>query len=201
MSMGMQVYLVDEAEVKAVPGSNDAELLEWLLTREGQRESLSWLDEELADVMEDECPGFTHADALRDIVAGRVTRPEAGFVYANAFEHVCSSLGEWVHDHFHRCSPDFLTELDALFAAHGVGLRFWGGLVGKVPVELPDPDDGVALGHWTWDEVRAAAPAFRAMRAALPAREPWFEEKLDEVGRWIARVEGKPGSMLVAAYS
>lgn len=201
MSMGMQVYLVDEAEVKAVPGSNDAELLGSLLGRAGQGESLAWLDEELEDVMSDECPGFTHADALRDIVAGRVTRPEAGFVYAGAFAHVCSSLGEWVHDHFHRCAPALLSELDELFAAHGVGLRFWNGLVGKVPVELPDVDDGVTLGHWTEAEVRAAAPAFRAMRSAGPAREPWFEEMLDEVAAWIAKVEAKPGSMLVAAYS
>lgn len=201
MSMGMQVYLVDEAEVKAVPGSNDTELLEWLLGREGQGESISWLDEELADVMQEECPVFTHADALRDIIAGRVTRPEAGFVYANAFAHVCSTLGDWVHDHFHRCAPALLSELDELFAAHGVGLQFWNGLVGKVPVELPDVDDGVTLGHWTEAEVRAAAPAFRAMRAAVPAREPWFEAMLDEVGEWIAKMEGKPGGMLVAAYS
>src|SRR4051812_11428396 len=92
MSMGMMVYLVDEAEVKAVPGSNDADLLEELLDREGQHESLSWYDEELADLMEEWSPGFTHADALRDIFAGRVTRPDSGFVYQNAFEHVCSSL-------------------------------------------------------------------------------------------------------------
>lgn len=201
MSMGMQVYLVDEAEVKAVPGSNDAELLEWLLGREGQGESIAWLDEELADVMDDGCPDFTHADALRDIIAGRVTRPDAGFVYANAFEHVCSSLGEWVHNHFHRCNPELVTELDELFKAHGVGLRFWDGLIGNVPVSLPDPGDGVALGHWTEAEVRAAAPAFRAMRAAGPHGEPWFEEMLDEVGEWVAKVEARPGSMLVAAYS
>lgn len=201
MSMGMQVYLVNEAEVKAVPGSNDAELLEWLLGREGQGESLDWLDEELEDVMGEECPGFTHADALRDIIAGRVSRPEAGFVYAGAFGHVCSSLGDWVHDHFHRCAPALLSEMDELFAAHGVGLRFWNGLVGKVLVELPDVDDGVTLGHWAGAEVRAAAPAFRALRAAVPAREPWFEEMLDEVGGWIAEVEAKPGSMLMAAYA
>ena len=74
MSAGMEVYLVDEAAVKAVAGSNDAELLAALLAREGQGESLAWLDEELD--IEDRYPGFTHADALRDIFAGRVTRPE-----------------------------------------------------------------------------------------------------------------------------
>ncbi len=201
MSAGMQVYLVDEAQVKAVPGSNDADLLKELLDRKGQRESLSWFDEELADLMEDCCPGFTHADALRDIFAGRVRRPEAGFVYENAFEQVCSSLGGWVHNHFHRCSAELLTQLDDLFAAHGVGLRFWGGLVGRSPVPLPKSQFGASLGHWTEAEVRAAAPAFRAMRAAGPHGEKWFEEMLDEVGGWIAKVEARPGSMLVAAYS
>lgn len=201
MSMGMQVYLVDEAKIKAVYGSNDTELLEYLLGREGQRESITWLDEELADVMKEECPGFTHADALRDIFGGQITRPDAGFVYANAFEHVCSSLGEWVHNRFHRCNPELITRLDKLFEAHGIGLRFWDGLIGRVPVSLPDPGDGVTLGHWTEAEMRAAAPAFRAMRAAGPHGEPWFEEMLDEVGEWIAKVEARPGSMLVAAYS
>jgi hypothetical protein len=201
MSMGMMVYLVDEAQIKAVPGSNDADLLQDLLDREGQRESLAWFDEEMEDLIEDRCPGFTHADALRDIFAGRVSRPEAGFVYQNAFEHLCSSLGRWVQNHFHRCSPKFLTQLDDLFAAQGVGLRFWGGLVGRPPVPLPADQLGPSLGHWTGAEVRAAATAFRGMRAALPRGERWFEEMLDEVGGWIKAVEAKPGSMLVAAYS
>jgi hypothetical protein len=201
MSMGMMVYLVDEAEVKAVPGSNDAELLEELLEREGQRESLAWLDEEMEDLMEDWCPGFTHADALRDIFAGRVTRSDAGFVYENAFEHVCSSLGQWVQNHFHRCSTELLTQLDELFATHGVELRFWNGLVCRPPVSLPKNQFGSLLGHWTGAEVRVAAASFRAMRAAGPHGEGWFEEMLDEVGEWIVKVEEQPGSMLVAAYS
>ncbi|HWG46785.1 MAG TPA: hypothetical protein VN688_28740 [Gemmataceae bacterium] len=201
MSMGMMVYLVDEAEVKAVPGSNDADLLEELLEQEGQGESLTWLDEEMEDLMEDWCPGFTHADALRDIFAGQVTRPDAGFVYKNAFEHVCSSFGQWVQNHFHRCSTELVTQLDELFAAHGVELRFWNGLVGRSPVPLPENPFGSSLGHWTGAEVRAAAPAFRAMRAAGPHGEDGFEEMLDEVGEWITKVEARPGSMLVAAYS
>jgi hypothetical protein len=201
MSMGMQVYLVDEAQVKAVPGSNDAALLDELLDREGQGESLEWLDEELEHAIEDECPGFTHADALRDLFAGRVTRPEAGFVYAYAFGHVCSALGEWVHNAFHRCNPEALQQLDKLFSAHGVGLRFNGGLVDDPPVPLPDAPDGPWLGHWPGAAVVAAAPAFRAMRAAGPHGEPWFEELLTEVEEWVAKVEARPGSMLVAVYA
>ena len=73
--MGMMVYLVDEAEVKAVPGSNDTGSTRRLVRdARSQRTSLAWFDEELADVMEEVCPDFTHADALRDIFAGRVTR-------------------------------------------------------------------------------------------------------------------------------
>lgn len=200
MSMGMQVYLVGEAEVKDAPGSCDDELLERLRFDTDGNDSLAPLDEELADVMEDECPGFTHADALADIIAGRVTRPGAGFVYAYAFEHICSCLGDWVHDHFHRCGPDLLTKFDTLFEAHNVGLRFCGGLVDRPPVPLPDVSDGPSLGHWTAAEAAAAAPAFRAMRAAGPHGEPWFEEMLDEVGDWLVKMETKPGSMLVASY-
>src|SRR5262249_13726265 len=59
MSAGMEVYLVDEATVKAAPGFNDAELLADLLAQEGQGESLAWLDEELD--IEYRYPGFTHA--------------------------------------------------------------------------------------------------------------------------------------------
>jgi hypothetical protein len=198
MSAGMMVYLVDEATVKAVPGSNDADLLSELLAWEGCGESLAWLDDELD--IQYRYPGFTHADALRDLFAGRVTRPDIAFAYAYAFGHVCSCLGEWVQDHFHRCSGEFLRELDALFVSHGVGLKFWGGLVDNPPVRLPPPSDCPYVGHWTRAEVRRAAPAFRAMRAAGPHGEPWFEEMLDEVGDWIARMERLPGSMLVAVW-
>ena len=177
MSAGMEVYLVDEATVKAIPGSNDTELLTELLAREGQGESLSWLDGQLD--IEERFPGFTHADALRDIFAGRVTRPEVAFAYAYAFGHVCSSLGQWVHNCFHRCSYELLREFDALFAAHGVGLRFWGGLVRNPPVPLPPASECPYVGHWVRAEVRKSAPAFRAMRAAGPHGELWFEEMLD----------------------
>jgi hypothetical protein len=195
MSMGMEVYLVDEAEVKAVPGSNDAALLEELLDREGRGQMLDWLDYGLEDAIKGECPGFTHADALRDIFAGRVTRPEAGVVYAKAFGYVCSVLGAWAHDRLHPCNPEDLRQLDDLFAAHGVGLRLIGGLVDAPPVPLPA---GPWLGHWAGSAVVAAARAFRAMRAAGPHGEPWVEELLAAMGEWIAAVEARPGSMLVA---
>ena len=119
MSAGMMVYLVDEAMVKAVPGSNDTELLSELFAWEGYGESLASIDEDLD--MAYRCPGFTHADALRDLFAGRVTRPQDAFAYAYAFGHVCSCLGEWVQDHFHRCSEELLHQLDVLFAFHRVG--------------------------------------------------------------------------------
>ena len=171
MSMGMQVYLVDEAEVKAIPGSEDSELLAWLRFDKDGNDSLAPLDEELADEMDDYCPGFTHADALADIIAGQVTRPEAGFVYAYAFEHICGCLGDWVHDCFHRCAPELLTQFDTLFESYGVELRFCSGLVSRPPVPLPDVSDAPYLGHWTAAEVMSATPAFRSMRAAGPHGE------------------------------
>ncbi len=192
---------LDEVEIKSIPGSNDTELLEEFLVLEGQPTSLAYFDSETEHDLQYRCPGFTHADALRDIFAGRVSRSGAGFVYQNAFELVCRCLGEWVQDHFCRCNPDFLTELDQLFAAHGIRLRFWDGLVGRPPVPLPANEFGPSLGHWTGAEVRAAAAPFRAMRAAPPRRERWFEEMMDEIGDWIAMVEAQPGTMLVASYS
>jgi hypothetical protein len=195
MSMGLEVYLVDEAEGRAVFGSNDPTLLETLLDPEGRGKTLNWLDYGLEDEIGDKCPGFTHADALRDIFAGRVTRPEAGFIYAKTFGHICSALGLWAHDRLHPCDLEDLRQLDELFAAHGVGLRFIGGLVDAPPVPLPA---GQRLGHWAGAAVVAAAPAFRAMRAAGPHGEPWVEELLRAMGEWIAAVESRPGSMLVA---
>jgi hypothetical protein len=201
MSSGMQVYLVDEAEVKALPGSNDIELYEELLAAEGQGESLDWFDEIMQDELEDWCPGFFHEDALEENITGTVSRPDAGFVYQNAFECVCSCLGEWVHNRFHRCSTELLTQLDELLAAHGVALRFWGGLIDRSPVSLPDNQFGSSLGHWTESEVRASSQAFQAMRESGPHGELWVEEMLDEIGEWIADVEAKPGSMLVGSFS
>jgi hypothetical protein len=198
MSAGMSVYLVDARTVRAVPGSRNERLLARLLAREGQGESLAWLDEELG--IQERFPGFTHAAALRDIFAGRFRRPKAYFAYAYAFGHACGTLGEWVHDAFHRCSGDLLREFDALFEAHRVRLRFWGGLVGNPPVRLPPGPDGPYVGHWTRAEAVRAAPAFEAMRAAGPHGEGWFEEYLDEAGDWLDMLAARRGSMLVAVW-
>lgn len=198
MSASLEVYLVDEAMVKAVPGSNDTELFEVLLARKGQGESLGWLDEVLD--IEDRFPGFTHADALRDILAGRVTRPEIDFAYAYAFGYVCSSLGEWVGSAFHRCSGDTLRKFDTLFQAHRVDLRFWGGLIRNPPIPLPPPSDCPYVGHWLRAEALHAAPAFATFRQAGPHGEHWFEEMLDAVGNWLVLLEQQPGSMLVGVW-
>jgi hypothetical protein len=195
MSMGIQVYAVDEAEFKRLFGSNDIALLEKLLDPEGWGKSLQLHDEGLQDVVDGERPRLTLLDALRDIFAGRVTRPDAGSEYAMAFGHACGWLGGWVHDRLHPCNPEDLRELDELLAAHGVDLRFIGGLVDDPPVPLPA---GPWLGHWSSGAVVAAAPAFRAMRAAGSHSEPWIEELLHEMGRWIALAENHPGTMLVA---
>lgn len=199
MSAGMQVYLVDEAEVRSIHGCDDTELLEHMLQREGQRDSLESFDEAVGDLMEDDCPDFTHADALREIFAGEVSRPEVGYVYTNAFEFVCSYLGEWVHDQFHRCDAKLLQRLDELFAAHGIALRFWGGLIANPPVPLPEDYDGTLLGYWTAEQILTAAPAFRAMMATRP--EPELIPLLEEVAAWIQMIEQQQGNMLVGAYS
>ena len=116
-------------------------------------------------------------------------------MYAYTFGHICSEIGLWAHDRMHPCDPKDLRQVDELLAAHGVGLRFLGGLVDAPPVPLPA---GQRLGHWAEAAVVAAAPAFRAMRAAGPHGEPWIEELLHAMGEWIASVESRPRSMLVA---
>ena len=65
MSMGIQVYAVDEAEFKRLFGSNDIALLEKLLDPEGWGKSLQLRDEGMQDVVDGERPRLTLFDALR----------------------------------------------------------------------------------------------------------------------------------------
>jgi hypothetical protein len=195
----MRVYLVNQREVLRILGSNDSALLKEMLAKEGQGESLAWYDEELAEEIEEECPGFSHADALRDIFAGHFTRPEAGFVYGWTFDFICSYLGRWMHDRFHRCSTSFLETLDAKFAEHQVPLRLLGGLIDNSPISLPSDRDGLpGIGYWSPQQIRDAAPVFRTLLGK--ETDPTLIGALQEIEAWLSAAQDEPDSMIVGVF-
>ncbi len=195
----MRGYLVDQGEVLRIPGSRDYALLKQMLAKEGQGESLAWLDDELADEIEDECPGLSHAQALREIFDGQFTHPDAGFVYGWAFDFICSYLGRWMHDRFHRSSTALLEKLDAEFVQHRVSLRFFGGLIDNCPIALPTDRDGMpGIGFWPPETMRQAAPALHSMLAKETDAD--MVGVLEEIDGWLAAARDEPQSMVVGVY-
>jgi hypothetical protein len=198
MGYNLRVYLVDTEEIKRIPGSNDTELLEEILEARG--DDFADYDEQQDPFGEDYDPPFTHAEALREIFAGRYTRPDCGVYYGWAFDLLCAYLGKWMHQRGNNWPTAWLSRLDAALAEGRVDLRFWGGLVEKCPVPLPpNPDSIPGIGHWTYEQIVTALPKFEEMVGRVEDKALLLSLKEDML-LWLRAGAKRPGSMLIGVY-
>src|SRR5687767_12053325 len=170
MSYGMTVYLVPR-DVLALYGSNDHELLEEVLEVRGNQ--LARYDRELGAPDPDDEADLSHADALREIFAGKFTPGVRGSRYGSALEALFGSLGESLDNSpFVPCNTAWYTHLDEVLTAHHVPLRFF-DLIARLPVPIPEPDDWPCVGYWAEPDFAAAD----SLAACLPAIEEGRSEE------------------------
>ena len=193
MSESLRVYLIwDERDLR-VYGCRRHDLLEEVL--EARAERFADYDDQ-GDVQEN--GGIGHAQALRELFAGKLTRPDCGPIYGWAYELYCSYVGEWLPwNPFSPCRYRWFAELDQLLAERGVPLRF-AQLVNDCPIPLPEPRELPCIGHWPFAVIEAVR---RPLGAAVhEAASPAAAEALGAVAGWLEKAAGERGSVIVGFY-
>ncbi len=166
MSEGLRAYLIaDERDIR-VFGCCRRELLDEVLTVLADR-----CDEYDEEGGIEEKGQIGHAQALRELFAGKLTRPDCGPIYGWAYELFCSSMGRWLHwNPFSPCRYGWFFELDKFLMEQGVPLRF-ARLVDDCPIPLPEPRELPCIGHWRFDLMQAARqPLAEAVERATAPR-------------------------------
>ena len=194
MSQALEVYLVPDEHDLHVFGCRRRKLLAEVL--EAAAESLESLDEEF-DVEGEEL--ITHAQALREIFAGKLTREDdCGFVYGHAYEEYCLAIGGRLgNDWFSPSRVEWFEALDKFFERTGVPLRFHKLLFDKFPIPV-DTDAAPCGGYWSHAEiVRAREPLAAAIAKAT---EPNVAAASRVVLGWLDVAIDMPGSVIVGFF-
>jgi hypothetical protein len=193
MSESLRAYLiVDERDVR-VFGCHRRSLLEEVL--EALADRFTDYDEQ-GDVHENLRIG--HAQALRELFAGKLTRPDCGPIYGWAYQLYCSYLGEWLSwNPFSPCRYGWFAELDRFLAGQGVPLRF-AELVDDCPISLPEPRELPCIGHWSFAVSEAARRPLAG--AAQEAASPAVAEALKVVAGWLDKAAAERGSVIMGFY-
>ncbi len=193
MSEGLRAYLIaDERDIR-VFGCRRCKLLDEVLETLADR--FTDYDEQ-GDVQENGRIG--HAQALRELFAGELTRPDCGPIYGWAYELYCSYLGEWLFwNPFSPCRYGWFAELDKFLAGRGVPLRF-AELVNDCPIPLPEPRELPCIGQWPFAVIEAARQPLAL--AAQEAESPAVVEALGVVARWLEKGTGKRRSVIMGFY-
>ncbi|QDV35514.1 DUF7691 family protein [Tautonia plasticadhaerens] len=150
MGYSTTLYGVDLERLRTALGSEDRALLARI--KEAERDEFErsddWFDEDR----------LTLAQALDDLIEGRVSRPDCGFQYAYALELLCRWLGaELPHD-------DLLGSLDDLEVETLLERA-------RLPVEIPTPEDFPVVSHLTSEEVHGELVRLSAIDLSFPEDE------------------------------
>jgi hypothetical protein len=193
MSESLRAYLIGDKRDIRVYGCCRRDLLEEVL--EARAERFADYDDQ-GDVHEN--GRIDHAQALGELFAGKLTRPDCGPVYGWAYELYCSYLGEWLPwNLFSPCRYRWFAELDEFLAERGVPLRF-AQLVDDCPIPMPEPRELPCIGHWQFGVIEAArGPLAAAVRDAAP---PAIAEALKVVAGWLEKAAGDHGSVIMGFY-
>ena len=194
MSYALSAYLVTADEILQFPGCPDDELLAEVLEAAG--ESLANLDEQMCDP--DDEDDISHEQAMRELFSGELTAEYYGARYGWAFDMLCNCLGTFLSNRgFSPCDTSWYEQLDEYLATSDVEFRFT-QLIYDCPIELPTIDDWPCIGHWTQEQIAAAAPAMKKLAEETADRE--VAEALGTVNEWFEQALGEPGSMIVGFH-
>lgn len=145
MGYGLSVFLVPLSELERVR-ANDQELLQAAL--ENLQEALSDYDAQMGAPNPDNDADLSHADALKELFAGKFTPHVPGARYGWAFECLCAFIGTRLdNDGLIPCTWDWYERLDRILEQRGLSLRF-SKLISDSPIAFPEPDDWPCVGHW-----------------------------------------------------
>lgn len=194
MSQALEVYLVPDKRHLKIFGCRRRKLLAEVL--EQAAEALEDLDEQFDVEDEDQ---ITHAQALKEIFAGKLTREEdCGFIYGHAYEIYCSSMGEMLsNNHFSPTCVEWLNTLDGFFTKQDVPLRFHQLLFEEFPIPV-ETDATPCGGFWDHPEIVEARKPLKA--AIAGAADADIAKAASVVLGWVNKAIKTPGSVIVGFF-
>jgi hypothetical protein len=181
--------------LEQVCGKNDMKLLDD--APESLWAYLADYDEQANAPSDDYDVDISHAEALREIVAGRFTGGVTGSRYGWAFECFCRALGERLDNTgFIPCRTEWYFTLDDVMAENQVPLKFT-DLIFRIPVPIPEADDWPAVGHWA-DHDYAAADRLATVLPGIGDAE--IALALQSALGWLRSGADHPGSLIVGFH-
>jgi hypothetical protein len=196
MGYGLSVFQVPQQALARASGTNNQALLSAVLA--ALEDKLADYDEQMhAPDLENYDVDISHADALREIFAGKFTKGVNGSRYGWAFEVLCSFLGKRLDNTgFIPCKVAWYEQLDEVLMADHVPLRFT-DLIYRAPISIPEADDWPCVGYWGPKELAAIGPL-----AALLIRVEDAEvmEALKTAVGWLREAAKQPGSIIVGFH-
>ena len=196
MSYALSVYLVPRQKLDRAFGKNDQALLQQVL--DGVKDDLAAYDVQMeAPDLDTYDVDLSHADALREIFAGRFTEYVNSSRYGWALECICRFLGTPLSNGgFSPCKIEWYEQLDELLQQHDVPLKFR-DLISQLPIPIPRADDWPCIGHWGPTALSAMEPLARAMPIV---DDDEAKESLETALGWLREAAKHPDTIIVGFH-
>jgi hypothetical protein len=201
MSTTLEVYAVSLDELRRVAGSRDEGLISAIVV-----EQASWLAEidAIRDVDEEEAgETLTCAQALAQIINGEIRAEVPWYqrhLYGYALEALCGHLGEPLENvSAITGASGWVDEVDAFLIENDVPIRLSDLMFGKIPLEIPEPDDYPCIGSWSAGVIAGALVPLR--RIGGNPEDPEMAETIGQLRDWIEAAASRPGYGLVGFLS
>jgi hypothetical protein len=205
MSTAVYVYSVPADRLRAIPGFNDKQLLDYVSELEGFFETI---DEIRADFDEEEEQPPECEQAYRQIVKGQPYTEAFGYVYGYAYEAICMAIGTETEPSWTQIarSYDWFKDIDRALAELKIKLKVTDLLYRGPLIDIPRPDDFPALGWWTADEVAEAARVFQSFDLSKVGKKTAKKVKpvadaIEDIRSWITVAAGRAGEWLIGVHS
>lgn len=148
-----------------------------------------------ADDIDDEAQ-IDCATAVRNLVHGE-SDDSPGYLYGYALKALCQQLGRELPEIAAISGAfDWVEEIDAALAERSVPLALSDLIYAGSPVDIPEPEDFPAIGHWQPETITQAHVAMAALDLVQEA-DGDLRETLEQIRGWLDAAVKAPGASVI----
>ena len=192
MSSTITVFAVSLDRIRQVVGSKNESLLTQIVA-----EQKSCLED--IDSIDEEC-GFRCAEALADIIHGRVNRDIRGYLYGYAFETLCRQFGRELNEISGIAgAATWIEEIDGALVEVSSPIKLSDLLYAGCPIPIPRPDEYPIIGFLP----ASILPVTLEQLSTLDTTKLDSDaaEVLGQMTSWLKTAGTIPGASLVSFLS